>query len=74
MLLAAVLEENLNQKSRTVELPEPIHLALLYDLYVKKKWDIYLSEKKLCDRTHVNVLTDDDGLYDIFIENHKAIQ
>ena len=26
----------------------------------------------LSDRTNVNVLTDDDALYDIFIDNHKA--
>jgi hypothetical protein len=45
---------------------------MLYDLYVKKKWDIYLSEKKVSDRTNVYVLTDDDALYDIFIDNHKA--
>jgi hypothetical protein len=74
MLLAEVLEENFNQgsTSRTVELLEHANLALLYDLYVKNKWDIYLSEKKLSDRTNVNLLTNDDALYDIFIDNHKA--
>jgi hypothetical protein len=71
-LLAEVFEENLKKKSRTVELPEHINFALLYDLYVKKKWDIYLSEKKLSDRTKVSVLTDDDALRDIFIESHKG--
>jgi len=46
MLLAEVREENLNQKSRTAELPRHINFTLFYDLYVKKKWDIYLSDKK----------------------------
>ena len=74
MLLAEVCEDNLNQcsTSRMVELPEHINLPLFYDFYVKKKWDIYLSKKELSDRTNVNVLTDDDSLYDIFIDNHKA--
>ena len=74
MLLAEVFEENLYQcsTSRTIELPEYINLVMLYDFYVKKKWDIYLSEKKLSDRTNVNVCIDDDALYDIFMENHKA--
>ena len=74
MLLAEVFEENLSQRptSSTVELPENINLALLYELYLKKKWHIYLLEKKLSDPTNVNVRTDDDALYDIFIDNHKA--
>ena len=74
MLLAEVFEENLSQRptSSTVELPENINLALLYELYVKKEWHIYLLEKKVSDPTNVNVQTDDDALYDIFIDNHKA--
>ena len=74
MLLAEVFDENLKQCStaKTVELPENINHVMLYDLYVNKKWDIYLSEKKFSDRTNVNVRTDDDVLYDIFIENHKG--
>jgi hypothetical protein len=56
ILLAEVCKDNLNQcsTSRMVELPEHTNLALLYDLYVKKK--------KLSDRTNVNVLNDDDSL------------
>jgi len=38
----------------------------------KRKCDIYISKKKLSDRTNLSVLTDDDTLYDVFIENHKA--
>jgi hypothetical protein len=74
MLLAEIFEENLKHysTSRTVELPEYINIAMLYDFYVKKKWDIYLSEKKLSDQTNVNMRTDDDVLYDIFINNHMA--
>jgi ankyrin repeat protein len=74
MLLAEMFEENVKQcyLSGMVNLPEHINLVLLYDLYIKKKWDIYLSEKKISDRTNVNVLNDDAALYDSFIDNHKA--
>jgi ankyrin repeat protein len=74
MLLAEVFEECLKQSStlRTAELPKNINILMLYDRYVEKKWNIYLSEKKLSDRTNVNVLTDDEALYNIFIDNHKA--
>jgi len=74
MLLAEIYEEKLKKcsTSKAVELPEYINIVMLYDCYVNKKWDIYLSEKTLCDRTNVNVLTDDVVLYDIFINNHKA--
>jgi len=74
VLLAEVFAENLSRcsTSSTVELPEYIDVIMLFDWYVQKKWHIYLSEKKLSDRTNVNVITDDDVLYDIFIENHKA--
>jgi hypothetical protein len=74
LLLAEGFEENLKQcsTSNTIELPENINLFMLYNLYVNKKWDIYLTDKKISDRTNVNVLTDDEALYDIFIDNHKA--
>jgi hypothetical protein len=36
------------------------------------KWDIYLSDKKLYDRTNVNALNDDGVLYKTFIHNHMA--
>jgi ankyrin repeat protein len=73
MLLAEMFEENLKHcTSRMVELPEYINLFMLYDFYLKKKWDIYLSDKKYSDRTNVNAITDDDALYDIFMDNHKA--
>jgi hypothetical protein len=69
-----MFEENLKHCSTSgrVEIPEHINILMLYELYVKKKWDIYLSEQKLSDHTNVNVLTDDHALYDIFIENQKA--
>jgi hypothetical protein len=72
--MAELFEGNLKQCSAatTIELPENINLFMLYNLYVKKKWDIYLTDKKNSDRTNVNVLTDDEALYDIFIDNHKA--
>jgi ankyrin repeat protein len=74
MLLAEIFEENLKQcsTSTTVELPESINLLVLYDLYVKKKWDIYLSEKKCSDRTNVNVLTENAALHEHFIHNHTV--
>jgi len=74
LLLAEVFEENLKQcsTSTTTGLPENINIFMLYNLYVNKKWDIYLTDKKNSDRTNVNVLTDDETLYDIFIDNHKT--
>jgi len=46
MLLAEVREENLNQKSRTAELPRHINFTLFYDLYVEKKMrHLYIKEK-----------------------------
>jgi ankyrin repeat protein len=74
MLLAEVFEENIKQCStaRKIHLPQNINIVKIYDFYVKKKWSVYLSEKKLSDRTNVNVLSDDEALYDIFIDNHKA--
>jgi len=74
VLLAEVFAENLSRcsTSSTVELPEYIDVVMLFDWYVQKKWHIYLSEKKLSDRTNVKGITDDDVLYDIFTENHKA--
>jgi hypothetical protein len=58
--------------SEAVEMPEHINILMLYEFYVKKKRDIYLSEKKLSDHTNMNVLTNDHALYDIFIDIHKA--
>jgi energy-coupling factor transporter ATP-binding protein EcfA2 len=74
MLMAEMFEENLQKcsTSTTVELPEYINQVMLYDLYLNRKWDIYLSDKKFSERTNVNMLKDDDFLHDIFIENHKA--
>jgi hypothetical protein len=48
LLLAEMFEGNLKQciSAGTVELPEHINAVMLYYLYVEKKWDIYLSEKK----------------------------
>jgi len=74
VLLAEMFEEYLQQYSTaaTVELPEHINVVMLYGRYVKKKWDIYSSEKKVSDRTNVIVLTDDEALHKIFIDNHTA--
>jgi len=58
--------------SETAELPEHINILMLYDLYVEKKWDIYLSDKKLSDRTNVNAQNDDVELHKSFIHNHMA--
>jgi hypothetical protein len=46
MLLADVFEDNLNEcsTSRKLQLPEYINIVMLYELYLKEKWDIYLSE------------------------------
>jgi len=74
VLLAEMFEEYLQQYSTaaTVELPDHINVVMLYDSYVEKKWDIYLSEKKVSDRTNVNVLTDDNALHKTFIDNLTA--
>jgi len=74
VLLAEMFEEYLQQYSTaaTVELPDHINVVMLYDRYVEKKWDIYLSEKKVSDRTNVNVLTDDNALHTTFIDNLTA--
>ena len=74
LLLAEMFEGNLKQctTAETVELPEHINIVMLYNLYVEKKWDIYLSEKKKSDRTNVNALTDDNVLHETFIQNHMA--
>ena len=74
LLLAEMFEGYLKQYSTaaTVELPEHINVVMLYDLYVEKKWDIYLSEKKGSDRTNVIVFTDDKALHKMFIDNHTA--
>jgi hypothetical protein len=74
LLLAEMFEGNLKESSTStnVELPENINLVVLHDLYVNKQWDIYLSDRKLSDRTKVNVLTDDVALHKTFIHNHTA--
>ena len=38
----------------------------------KRNGTFIYQRKSFSDRTIVNVLTDDDALYDIFIDNHKA--
>jgi len=73
-LLAEMFEGSLKQctTAGTVELPEHINVVMLYDFYVEKKCDIYLSEKKKSDQTNANALTDDNTLYKTFIYNHMA--
>ncbi|KAJ9588752.1 hypothetical protein L9F63_017956 [Diploptera punctata] len=48
-----------------------INYHTLYELYVKKKWNIYLREKMNADPTNVN-MSHDTSLYRKFIDNHKA--
>ena len=73
-LLAEMFETNVKEYSTTtnVELPEHINIVMLYDLYVEKKWGIYLSDKKYSDRTNVMVHVDDVELHKSFIHNHMA--
>jgi energy-coupling factor transporter ATP-binding protein EcfA2 len=73
-LLAEMFKGNVKEYSlsTTVKLPEHINTVMLYDLYVEKKWDIYLSDKKLSDRTNVNAQNDDVELHKSFIHNHTA--
>jgi len=76
-LLAEMFKGNLEEcsTSTNVELPEYINFVILYNMYMKKKWDIYLSEKKFSDRINVNMLTDDDdALHKTFIHNHTAAE
>lgn len=74
MLLAELFEDNVKKccTSSTVEVPGNINIAILNYLYLNKKWEIYLSEKKLSYRTNVYVFADDEAVYDIFKETHKA--
>jgi hypothetical protein len=53
--------------------PQNINLVVLYDLYINKKWDIYLPEEKISNRPHVNALNDYTALYDSLTDNHKAV-
>jgi hypothetical protein len=69
-----MFEGNLKKysKSTAVQLPEYIHVVMLYDLYVEKKWGIYLQDKKLSDPTNVMARNDDAELHETFIHNHRA--
>jgi len=73
-LLAEMFKGDLKKYSvsENVELPEHINILMLYDLYVEKKWDIYLSDKKLSDITNVNVQNDEEELHKSFLHNHMA--
>jgi hypothetical protein len=68
-LLAEMFEGSVKEYSTStaVQLPEYINIVTLYDLYVEKKWDIYLSDKKFSDRTNVNLHSDDVELHKSFI-------
>jgi hypothetical protein len=52
--MAKIFEQHLKKcsTSTTVELPEHIGHVMLFDLYLKRKWDNYLSEVTLSDRTN----------------------
>jgi ankyrin repeat protein/energy-coupling factor transporter ATP-binding protein EcfA2 len=73
-LLADMFKENLKEytTSPAVSLPEYINIVMLYNKYVEKKWDIYLSDKKLSDETNVNAQNDDLELQKAFIHNHMV--
>jgi len=73
-LIADMFKGSLKEYSTSaaVELPEHINTVMLYDLYVEKKWDIYLSDKKGSDRTKVMVHNDDVELHKCFMHNHMA--
>jgi hypothetical protein len=74
LLLAEMFQGNLNEHSTstTLELPEHINIVILYDLYIEKKWDIYLQDKKGSDQTNVMARNDDAELHNTFMYNHKA--
>ena len=72
-LLAEMFKGSVKECSTaTVQLPEYINTVMLYDFYVETKWDIYLSDKKLYDRTNVNAQNDDVELHKSFKRNHVA--
>jgi hypothetical protein len=74
LLLAEIFEGNPEQctTAGTVELPENINVVMLYDRFVEKKWDIYLSEIKNSDPTTVHILIYDETLHKTFIHKHMA--
>jgi serine/threonine-protein phosphatase 6 regulatory ankyrin repeat subunit B len=73
-LLAETFERNVKEHSisKTVDLPEHINIVMLYDLYVEKKWEIYLSGKMFYDGTNVMVRNDIAKLRKTFIHNHRT--
>jgi hypothetical protein len=73
-LLAKMFKGNLQEysTSKTVQLPEHINTVMLYELYVEKEWDIYLSDKMCSDRTKVMVRNDELEAHKTFLHNHMA--
>jgi len=73
-LVAEMFKGNVEEysTSTTVELPKYINIVMFYELYVEKKWDIYLSDKKLSDSTNANAKRDDAELHKSFIYNLMA--
>ncbi|PSN55708.1 hypothetical protein C0J52_09025 [Blattella germanica] len=73
LLLAEIIEKRLQADGFNVVIDSrSLNLLILYDLYVDKKWQIYLQEKKNSDITNVNVILDEKDLYDIYIRNHEV--
>nr|CAD7201037.1 unnamed protein product [Timema douglasi] len=72
LLLAEVFENDLRvyQESKQFNFHEECDLFLLYDRFVEKKWDVYLSEKKKEDTSNIGVQRDNEDLKNIFMSNH----
>nr|CAD7266639.1 unnamed protein product [Timema shepardi] len=72
LLLAEVFENDLRvyQESKQFNFHEECDLFLLYDRFVEKKWDVYLSEKKKEDTSNIGVQHDNEDLKNIFMSNH----
>nr|CAD7429653.1 unnamed protein product [Timema monikensis] len=72
LLLAEVFENDLRvyQESKQFNFHEECDLFILYDRFVEKKWDVYLSEKKKEDTSNIGVQRDNEDLKNIFMSNH----
>ncbi|XP_063231947.1 uncharacterized protein LOC134536217 [Bacillus rossius redtenbacheri] len=72
LLLAEVFENDFKmyQDSKQFDFEQECDLFLLYDRFVEKKWDVYLSEKKKEDTSNIGVRHDNEDLKNIFMGNH----
>ncbi|PSN55482.1 hypothetical protein C0J52_02600 [Blattella germanica] len=71
LLLAELFEEKLVDAELIADIEQNINLLSLCEIFVGKKWEVYLRDKKSCDLTNVCVMTDHHILHDNFIKNHK---